>query len=335
MRWAAWLGRTLRAVRGWKARAADPAARPPGRPAYSDEDRLSVAREVAVQRRRQGAPAGARSIAAALPQCSPRLVREELAASKARFRVAGRAQMAARRVRLRVRGRDLLWSLDALHLGREDDGAEVQGQAVREVASTRTLAFSVGPPVTADDAIAVIESAAATRGGRYPLVLVVDNGPPYACERFADFLEEHGVLLLFNLPRTPRHNPWVERGHRDLREETGLRKGVRIESRDDVVRQVVAALGRIDGGRLRRCLGYRTAWAADAEMQVPYNERVRARLGEEVRRRIDLGLHDQLSGRARRVLRREAILTALEDMGLITRTRGGRPYAAVNGEGVS
>jgi hypothetical protein len=40
----------------------------------------------------------------------------------------------------------------------------------------------------------------------------------------------------------------VERGNRDIKEETGLGKGVRIEGRDGVV----VALERIDGQRLRR-----------------------------------------------------------------------------------
>jgi transposase InsO family protein len=324
-----------RTVRAWKARALCPHHHRIGRPAHSAERRLAVARAVAKERRVQGAKVGVPSIAAALPDLPLRLVREELAASKKRFRVAGRRMMAARRVSMRVAGRDVLWSLDATHLGRRQNGKEVQAQAVRDVASTRTLSVSVGPPATSEDAVAVLEAAAATRGGRYPLVLVTDNGSPYTGERFERFLEEHGVLHLLSLPHTPRHNPWVERGHRDIKGETGLGKGVRIESRDVVVRQVVAALCRIDGQRLRSGLGFRTAWAADAQMDVPYNERDRARLGEEVRRRTEEGLHDQLSRRARRVLRREAILATLEDMGLITRMRGGLPVTDVKREGLS
>ncbi len=70
-------------------------------------------------------------------------------------------------------------------------------------------------------------------------------------------------------------------------------------------------------------------------MAVPYDEAVRKRLAEMVAQRVDDRVHDQMNKRARRVLRREAILGALEELGLIERTRGGRPLNAVKQEAFS
>jgi len=198
-----------------------------------------------------------------------------------------------------------------------------------------TLALTIGDAATSEDPVLVMETAVAARGGSYPLVLVSDNGPAYTSKRFEDFLEERGVVHLLSLPHTPRHNPWVERGHRDLKDESGLGKGVLIVDRDDAAQRILAALDRVDGHRRRATLGFRTARAVDAQMKVPYDDDDRARLRYEVRRRRDEALQRPVSGRARRVLCREAVLAVLEDMGWITRTRGGHSDTDVKHEGVS
>lgn len=285
--------------------------------------------------REQGKSVGWRPVWRALSHLSRRLVQRVVAELKRRRRVARRRRESALRVSVSVSGRDVLWSLDATHLGRDSVSHEVQAQAVREVASTRSLALSVGGPVDTAAAIAVVTAAANERRGRYPLVLVTDNGAPYVAERFERFLDEHAVVHLLSLPHTPRHNPWVERGHRDLKDESGLGKGVVVQGHDDAARRLAAALDRIDGRRLRRDLGYRTARAVDAEMEVPYDGKVRARLAAMVERRVQDGLDDHMSKRARRALRREAILAALEELELIERTRGGRPLSAVKQEAIS
>jgi putative transposase len=285
--------------------------------------------------REQGKSVGWRPVWRALSHLSRRLVQRIVAELKRRRRVARRRRESALRVSVAVAGRDVLWSLDATHLGRDSVGQGVQAQAVREVASTRSLALSVGGPVDTAAAIAVVTAAANERGGRYPLVLVTDNGAPYVAGRFGRFLDEHAVVHLRSLPHTPRHNPWVERGHRDLKDESGLGKGVVVQGHDDAARRLAAALERIDGRRLRRDLGYRTARAVDAEMEVPYDEQVRTRLAATVERRVQDGLDDHMNKRARRALRREAILAALEELELIERTRGGRPLSAVKQEAIS
>ncbi len=278
---------------------------------------------------------GWRPVAAALPHVAVRLLQGVVRELKRRWRARAQRRLARERVSIAPAGRDVMWSLDATHLGREVAGAGVEGQAVREVATTRTLALSVGAAADTEAATMVVEAAARRRGGRYPLVLVTDNGPPYTSEAFEHFLEEHCVLHLLSLPHTPQHNPWVERGHRDLKDESGLGKGVVVLDHVAAAQCLVAALDKIDGARLRARFGYRTARAIDAEMAVPYDESLRVRLRQDVRRRVEKGLHDRMTRRQRRVLHREAILAALEMFGMIERTRGGRPMRAVKQEGFS
>ena len=51
--------------------------------------------------------------------------------------------------------------------------------------------------------------------------------------------------------------------------------------------------------------------------------------------RVEEGLHDHETKRARRVLRGEAVLASLEGLELIERTRGGLPLRAVKEDTVS
>ena len=59
------------------------------------------------------------------------------------------------------------------------------------------------------------------------------------------------------------------------------------------------------------------------QRQVPYDQGVRAVLAQQVRWCVEARLHNCLSARARRMECCEAILAALQEQELTTRTRGG------------
>ena len=69
--------------------------------------------------------------------------------------------------------------------------------------------------------------------------------------------------------------------------------------------------------------------AVEAEPTVPYDDAMRERLMRMVTQRVEDGLPDHESKSARRVLRREAMLASLAELGMIERTRGGRLLRAV------
>jgi transposase InsO family protein len=265
-----------------------------------------------------------RPVAAALAGRVPNwLVRRLLREIKRLHRARQRRRETADRLHVEVRARDVMWSMDGTHLARLDGGDAVEGQVVRETSTPKILCVEVGAPADGDAVVGLLERVARARGG-LPLVLATDNGPCYVCPRVETWLADHGVVHLLSLPRTPRHNPWVERTNRELKEETGLGRGVVVNEVEDLRERVDEAVCRLDDVRLRARAGFRTAAAADADLTAWYNACTRERFLAAVCRRVAEALPGLQSQRARRRARREAIHASLEEFGLIERTRGGR-----------
>jgi transposase InsO family protein len=319
---------TLRSLRTWKRiDPAVPRARP-GRPALG-EDVLAEARKlVETQLEEQGWSAGEepiwRGLSKSIPRARVRLVLRELKADRRRRR-AGHVRDA--RVSVEVLVRDGVWSLDATHLGRDPWGSEVQAEVLREVSSTRTIGLSVGPSATARDITALLDSAVALRRTA-PLVLQTDNGGAYRSVVVADWCKAHGVAQLFSLPRTPQHNAAAEHGMRELKEQAALGKGQLVADHAKARARLEQARDVLDGHRLRRTRGWLTAEESDSEhppwASVASREEVQMRLSC----RIDQAVLHSAPGRARRRAEREAILATLQELSVIQRTRGGRPWTA-------
>lgn len=218
-----------------------------------------------------------------------------------------------------VPGRDVLWCLDATHLGRAGCRS-IEGQVLREAATRRTLLLTSGYAATGDDVLALLQRMAVT--GRLPLVLSTDNGPAYVGGRVRRWLEAHRIVHLLNLPRTPRHNARAERAIGELKAESGLGSGVQLVAPEHALRRLEEARARLDDLRARPCLDGRTASAVDAASPSAYTAAERAAFFEEVR--VAVGGVDR--ARARRRAQREAVFRVLQRRGLIRRTRGGANY---------
>jgi len=288
-------------------------------------------RQVARAWREQGRGAGWRTVEKSLPAAVPtRLVQSSLGAWKRRDARRVAARQARVRLSTRVHARDALWALDATHLGRVDK-AGLEGQVARDAASRCTTALSVGRPATGADVVALLEDARRQRG-TLPLVLSTDNGPAYRCRLVRDYLEARQVLHLFSLPRTPQHNAVAERGIGELKEDSGLGKGVVLPDAETATLCLQASARRLDRVRRRACLGYRTAAQADAVLPRADARVDRARLFEVTRCAIGRAVLGCRNDRERRRAERNTILAALELAGLATTTRGGEPHALVRPE---
>lgn len=316
-------GVTTRSLRAWKKEAAaEPLRR--GRPRTSAVRIEEATTQVNAAWQGQGESGGVRTIHAVLAgEVSWSLVRTCLAGIKASSRARQRAQEKEHRISVEVKGRDVMWSMDGTHLARLGGGAPVEGQVVREVSTPKILAVEVGGPADGAAVVGILARVAGERGG-LPLVLVTDNGSIYTSEAVEEWLREKGVVHLLSLPHTPQHNAWVERTNRELKEETGLGRGV-------VVNDIAEARGRVEEARellnerrVRRGLGYRTAAAADAALTAWYDAGTRERFLATLSRRLDEALPGLEGARAQRKARREAIYASMEELGLIKRTRGGR-----------
>ena len=228
---------------------------------------------------------------------------------------------------VRVTLGEVLWSLDETHLGRLPSWKAVLGLVVREVASTRTLLVSVGPEATAEDLVRVLEHLRMTRGA-LPLALGIDNGPAMKSRLLLDYCTFHEVVLLRNLPYVSEHNAAVEHGHRELKEEAGLGKGVRLEDDAEAAARMAEAIACVDGRRLRTTRGMKTAVAVDEETPRWYPRIERRVFYVAACKAIGEALQGCQNARERRMAEREAILCTMQRFGLISRTRGGEPIQA-------
>jgi transposase InsO family protein len=308
----------VKTLRNWERAA----PRRPGRPPRSQEerDRAALLVEEALE---QGRGTGIATITHALAGAVPeRLVREVLPAIKLRARRRREGRLAACRVHVHVRARDALWSLDQTHVGRDRAHRACLARVVRDVATTRTIALAVGRAARGADVVALLERARVKRGCA-PLALAIDNGPENVNADVDAWCAVHGVTLLRNLPHTPQHNAWIERGHRDLKEATGLGKGVVIGDLGRTERLLRDAAATIDENRLRPSRGWRTARALDAELPRGYAVVPRETFRAACARRKTDYLQSAPDGRAKRMAERRAVLDVLEDFELIHRTRGG------------
>ena len=281
---------------------------------------------------RQGWDTGEEPIWRGLDRRLPRArVRRVLRELKRERRQRTSQQSKARRVSMRVLASDVVWSMDATHLGRSAWGASVQGEVIREVASTRTIGLSVGLQATGAQVVQLLEVTALERGGA-PLVLLTDNGGGYVSEEVAAWCKRNGVLHVRSLPHTPQHNGASEHGMRGLKLNSGLDIGGAVVGIGDARAKLQSARNRIDNNRLRRTRGWRTAVECDCAMRHWSTLVDREEVLQKAACAIARGLLNCKGKRARRRATREAILGTLQHFSLIQRTRGGRPWTAHKAE---
>jgi transposase InsO family protein len=294
-----------------------------GRPARSAEERLRARRLVAKTCSELGWRVGWRTVHDALGDLVPvRLVQECLRVAKPLHEAHERRRIEGRRVHVEVLFANVIWHQDAAHLGRTTAG-EVQGEVVKDAAVPDVLAASVGGVVTAEDAVANVEASIAAAGAA-PLVISTDNGPAYKSKKYRRCLRRHKIVHLRNLPHTPQHNARAERAVRELKEESGLGRGVRFANIDEAIVIVAAACRRL-ASRARIA-------ARPVPLTVRYTDERRDRLYEALCRRIAAAVLCAPNRRAARMAEREAIHAVLEQEGLIKRTRGGAPMPATKAE---
>jgi hypothetical protein len=232
-----------------------------------------------------------------------------------------------------VSARDALWSLDGTHVGRDLEGDSVIAELVRDVGSTMTKGHSTGNAPTSAEVARLLERIRQATG-TCPLVLARDNGAENL-DAVDTWCKEQRVIVLRNLWHVPQHNPWVEHGNAEIKHESGLGKGVRIDSIVLASRTVAVALDYIDGVRRRPTRDMRTAREAYAEMPAADAMVDRTAFYAETCCAIRAAVEGWESGREQRLAERQAILNALERYGVLTQTRGRRAQPLAKEEGVS
>lgn len=320
---------TERTLRRWKRESAAPGARRPvGRPRASPNEREAARELVLAELERQGWDAGERPIHKALVAAKRGVslyrVRQELRELKAEHERDERARIEEVRQSVTVEARDAVWAIDATHLIRDEHGHAIEAEVLRDCASGRTLAVSIGRKATARDVIALLERTVAERGGG-PLVLCNDNARAYCCAAIDGWCRRNGVVQLKSEPRTPQHNARAEHGIGELKRDAAVRSWSRCTPRRAALLRLVQAMERLDHARPRATRGWRTA--AEADLRLPHwRLRVsRRRFYAVACCGIRRAVLDSPSRRAGRRAERYAILQALREFKLIQWTRGPTP----------
>ncbi len=108
----------------------------------------------------------------------------------------------------------------------------------------------------------------------------MDGGPENRGHEVLDVLERHCVVVLRNLPHTPQHNAWSERGMRELKEDLETRSGAPCGPPWLEAERLAAASVHLNEVMPRPSRGGRTAVEQDAALPPWYTvadrERFRA-----------------------------------------------------------
>lgn len=332
--WAAeWIGIALRTLQADLAVQPEGPARRPGRPGHERRERWTALRLVGRVLRTERYAVGWRTVSDTLEgRVTVYLVQECTRSWKRRHRRQASAARAAARVSVEVTGPGVMWAIDAKHLSRSASGV-VQAEVVKDTGSRGIAGGLVGPPATGEEVVALLDAAVEVRGGP-PLVLSHDNGKAYVSRVVRGWRTRHGVLDLCNVPHVPQHNACVERGMRELGEQTGLGRGVRDVSVLDAARRVQDAALRLNARR-RAVLGWKSADEVDRLGGPDYSPAERKELADEVHAAQEEAVRDARGARARRLAARRALLGVLERRGRVRITRGGSRSHARKGAGVS
>ncbi|MFG0251431.1 MAG: transposase family protein [Phycisphaerales bacterium JB038] len=311
-----------------------------GRPAYSDAVRRAVRRLVCGAMRYLGGFASCRAVWRLVSDVAPiSLVKELCCEVKRRWRAIREAFLRRRRVHVHVQEPGVLASLDSTHLARDEHGKKVWAHHLRDVATRESLAVEVGNDARGEDLVRLLERVRVQRG--LPLVLATDNGAAEKSAELAAYLHDHQVVQLFNVPRTPQHNPWVERGHADLK------RGLRLDERAlapprtlaEWAEQVASVVVTLNELVPRVCLKGKTSVEARQQSREVYDRNLRARFYAAACAAKTRALEGLTALRAthkrRRLAEREAVWETMEAFELITRTRGDAERSAVKRDIIS
>jgi hypothetical protein len=153
---------------------------------------------------------------------------------------------------------------------------------------------------------------------------VAPNGSAYRSHVVEDCLARHEVVHLRNEPRTPQHNPWVERGHhREHQEEMLLSSWAPPFDPRELAAALEQARQTLDHRRLRRTRGWKTADSYDLGLTPAAGVISRDVFYETACKAVASATVGLDKARERRRAEREAILATLHSFKVITRSRGG------------
>lgn len=184
------------------------------------------------------------------------------------------------------------------------------------------MALSVGNAANAEVVLLLLRTVKQTQA-MLPLVLQTDNGGAYCSTAVQEYLAAERVVHLRSRPRRPTDNGAAEIGMRELKEETGLGRGVRLPAASAAALRLARMAQRLNEHRLRGSRGYLTSQALGRMFPPWYKKVARVPFYEEVTTAMAEAREGLHASRAR-LAERQAAFAVLEKHGLVVTTRGGR-----------
>jgi hypothetical protein len=143
---------------------------------------------------------------------------------------------------------------------------------------------------------------------------------------------------LRNLPRTPRHNPVVERSHREVKAEAELDlQGLdpALDLLDRVRISIGRAVHRLNHHRRRQSRKWKTAAQLDIDLPRPYTVVARDVFYAVASAAMRMARDSPGSTRQQRLAERWALYTVMGGFGLIKLFRGGVPITTLKAAGLT
>ena len=252
----------------------------------------------------------------------PRGVLEELLS---RYRRVWRRRYVQRGFRLSWHQAGTVWAIDHSQPKHPVEGIYPYLLAVRDLASSRQLAWHPVQTVTAEETLPILEVLFLEHGA--PLVLKSDNGSAFVADDLRGVMKQQDVAQLFSPPRRPAYNGALERSNGVLKTYThqhALAEGHPFRwTSDDLehARQLANTISRPWG---HRGPTPDEAWQARKPISAPQRGEFRAALQRHrTQANQDLGLDEQtgLSGSDAARRDRLALSRVLEELGYLTKQR--------------
>ena len=247
-----------------------------------------------------------------------------------KYRRVWRRRYVQRGFRLSWHHAGAVWAMDHSEPKHPVDGVYPYLLAVRDLASSRQLAWHPVKTVSAEETLPVLDALMQEHGA--PLVLKSDNGSAFIAESTCDAMREQDVAQLFSPPRWPSYNGALERSNGVLKTYThqhALAEGHPFRWTSEDLQHAMQLANTISRPWGHRGPTPEEAWQAreaiDAEQRANFRAvlaRHRAQAAE------DLGLDDHevlLASKDRARRDRLALSRTLEELGYLTLQRVRRP----------
>lgn len=288
-----------RTLRNWKTKATIPAkvGRLTNRPTFV------ILRTITKEWRKQGKP-GWRPVKAVLKSIPTRQIQKIIKELKKKDRFKARNRLERVSTHIKIHAPNIMLALDgAHHPAKTNDLIVTKDPCCMQIDIANCVA-----DLASKDVLFYLQKLKGQK--KLPLVACTDNGSPFCAKLIENFFEENKIIHLKSLPHTPQHNSACESAVKDVKKQ--ILDG----------KTVSETLTILNKNLRRKKLNWQTPTEYEKQFHQASNLPERENFFNEAKTAIQKALIGTKTALERRKAERKAILTTLENLGLITITIG-------------